>query len=251
MKKCSRILLLLLLFGAAANLAAAYKETMKYVSSEKENKKLKDLVIIQEEKLEKNTQCKKINFMVLQKINPDICAWISIPGTKIDYPVLIGKNDEMYLNHDYRGEYSELGSLFSFSDAKRDFSDAHICIFAHNVRKPQMFGELKRYREMDYAKEHTELYLYTPGKTERYRLISSFQCGKRDAVFAHKMEKNSAEFGKLCNDIFLRNELECMNGWIEQDTIEKIVTLSTCSEYDRTQQRFTVHFKKIEGNDEN
>lgn len=42
-----------------------------------------------------------------------------------------------------------------------------------------------------------------------------------------------------------------MNGWIEQDTIEKIVTLSTCSEYDRTQQRFTVHFKKIEGNDEN
>lgn len=251
MKKYSRILLLLLLIGAAANLSAAYKETMKYVLSEKENKKLKDLVIVQEANLEKNTQYKKINFMVLQKINPDICAWISIPGTNIDYPVLIGKNDEMYLNHDYKGEYSELGSLFSFSDAKRNFSDAHICIFAHNMRKPQMFGELKRYREMDYAKNHTELYLYTPEKTERYRLISSFHCGKKDEIFAHKMEKNSVEFGKLCSAIFWRNELKWVPGWIEQDTIEKIVTLSTCSEYDRTQQRFTVHFKKIEGNDEN
>lgn len=251
MKKCGRILLLLLLFGAAANLAAAYKETMKYVSSEKEHKKLKDLVMIQEANLEKNTQCKRIDFMDLQKINPDICAWISIPGTNIDYPVLIGKNDEIYLNHDYRGEYSELGSLFSFSDTKRDFSDAHICIFAHNMRKPQMFGELKRYREVDYAKKNTELYLYTPEKTERYRLISSFQCGKRDEIFAHKMEKNSEEFGKLCNDIFKRNELERIDGWKEQNTIEKIVTLSTCSEYDRTQQRFTVHFKKIEENGEN
>lgn len=251
MRKYSRFFFLLFLLGAAVNFAAAYKENMKYVSYEKENKTLRDLVIIREKESESYLQHKKIDFTILQKLNPDICAWLYIPGTNIDYPVLIGKNDELYLTHDYRGNYSQLGSVFSYSDTKKDFSDPHICIFAHNMSKPQMFGELKRYRKGEYAREHTELYLYTPERMERYQLISLFQCEKTDAVFAHKMERDSVEFGKLCNDIFSRNELRNICERREQNHTEKIVTLSTCSEYDRTQQRLTVHFRRIEENDKN
>ena len=42
-----------------------------------------------------------INFQLLQKINPEICAWVQIPGTRIDYPVARheGEDQSFYLNH--------------------------------------------------------------------------------------------------------------------------------------------------------
>ena len=29
----------------------------------------------------------------LQKINPDVCAWLTVDGTKIDYPVVQGETN--------------------------------------------------------------------------------------------------------------------------------------------------------------
>lgn len=41
-----------------------------------------------------------VDFEKLQKENPDIYAWITIPDTEIDYPVLQSESDDTYyLNH--------------------------------------------------------------------------------------------------------------------------------------------------------
>ena len=45
-------------------------------------------------------------FAALKQINPDIVGWIYIPDTNIDYPILMGENDNFYLNYDYRKYYS-------------------------------------------------------------------------------------------------------------------------------------------------
>ena len=36
----------------------------------------------------------------LQKINPDVCAWLTVDGTKIDYPVVQGETNLEYINQD-------------------------------------------------------------------------------------------------------------------------------------------------------
>lgn len=43
----------------------------------------------------------KIDFGKLKELNPDVCAWIKVPGTNIDYPILqsFEKNDDYYLKY--------------------------------------------------------------------------------------------------------------------------------------------------------
>ena len=46
-----------------------------------------------------------IDFAQLQSMNPDIYAWIKIPGTVIDYPVVQSDTDNTYyLNHSVEKE---------------------------------------------------------------------------------------------------------------------------------------------------
>lgn len=246
MKSICKSGIVFLCLAAAVFFVAAHKENQPYIQMEKENRQLQDLVIQQTGKEEiKNFYGKEIDFEALRQINPDICGWIYIPGTAINYPVLIGENDEEYLKKNFKGEYSSLGSVFAFSDTIKDFSDAHNCLFAHNMKKPQMFGELKKYKSPQFAKEHSELYLYTPKGTERYLVFSAVECKKQDGIFAHKMKLGSIEFEQLLTNLIYRSmwggELGGLNG-----QLDKVLTLSTCSEYDRTNKRMTVHFAKIE-----
>lgn len=41
---------------------------------------------------------KNIDFGELKKLNKDIVAWIKIPGTRINYPIVQGSDDEEYIH---------------------------------------------------------------------------------------------------------------------------------------------------------
>ena len=59
----------------------------------------------------------------LQSINPDVCAWLTIDGTNIDYPVVIGEDNMEYVNKDVYGEFALSGAIFLDSSNARDVSD--------------------------------------------------------------------------------------------------------------------------------
>lgn len=49
--------------------------------------------------------------------NRDFVAWLTIPGTKINYPVVRSDNTEYYLHHLFTGKESKLGCLFSLKSS--------------------------------------------------------------------------------------------------------------------------------------
>lgn len=109
MRKLYKAGAILLFVMAAAYIAAAYKEVRPYRESKETHTKLQNLVVDMQEP--QSPAKRSIDFTVLQGINPDIAAWIYIPGTAIDYPVLIGKTDGEYLKKDYQKSYSPLTVL--------------------------------------------------------------------------------------------------------------------------------------------
>ena len=50
-------------------------------------------------------------FKELLEINPETVGYIRIEGTKIDYPVVKGKDNDYYLDHDFYGEESKSGTI--------------------------------------------------------------------------------------------------------------------------------------------
>ena len=47
--------------------------------------------------------------------NDDFVAWLKIPGTKINYPVVWTNNVDYYLTHTFSGKESKVGTLFSWA----------------------------------------------------------------------------------------------------------------------------------------
>ena len=88
----------------------------------------------QESKEQSKTKEKKkkldipVDFETLQKENPDIYAWITIPGTDIDYPVVQDSTDNTYyLNHAADTSLSDSGAIYSEKENAKDFDDYLHC----------------------------------------------------------------------------------------------------------------------------
>ena len=64
-----------------------------------------------------------IDFAALQQENPDIYAWIRIPGTSVDYPILQsdGADQSYYLNHTVDHEEGFPGSIYTEMVTQRTF----------------------------------------------------------------------------------------------------------------------------------
>ena len=98
----------------------------------------------------------------LQKINPDVCAWLTVDGTKIDYPVVQGETNLEYINQDIYGEFALSGSIFLDKDNSPDFTNRKTILYGHNMKDGSMFRGLRNFLDDEFLKEHHILYLYLP-----------------------------------------------------------------------------------------
>lgn len=103
----------------------------------------------------------EVDFQALQELNPDIVAWLRIPGV-MDYPVVQGKDNAYYLKHTFKKEYNIAGSIFLDYRNQKDFSDPKSIIYGHNMKDGSMFHVLRKFQNLDFFREHQKLYLYLP-----------------------------------------------------------------------------------------
>lgn len=117
----------------------------------------------------------KIDFNYLKNINKNIIAWIDIPGTNINYPLVQGENNEYYLNHSSFGRSNLIGSIFIDFRNTADFSDTVTMIYGHNVSNEFMFGSISKYKDSNYLENHPLIEVYSLGKKSSYLINDFFQ----------------------------------------------------------------------------
>ena len=71
-----------------------------------------DTIKINQEDITSETTERMLQLKELKKENSDIVGWLEIEGTTINYPVLQGNDNDYYLTHTYKKQYSKNGSIF-------------------------------------------------------------------------------------------------------------------------------------------
>lgn len=96
------------------------------------------------------------DYLPLVEQNGDLAAWLTIPDTQIDYPVMYTPEEpEYYLHRAFDGGYAVSGCLFIGDGSAPDSS--HVMIYGHCMRNGTMFGELEDYADPAYAAAHPEI----------------------------------------------------------------------------------------------
>lgn len=171
---------------------------------------------------------RKIDFSTAQALNPDVYAWIWIPGTNIDYPILQSATepDEYYLDHTIERMEGLPGSIYTEKYNAKDFSDPVTVIYGHNMKNGSMFADLHKFENQDFFNSNPYVYIYLPDKTYKYRIFAAVTFDDRYLMGNYNFS-DLGDFQKYLDE--LRNSISGnvnMDISVTQQT--GIITLSTC-----------------------
>lgn len=225
------------------NVSQIQNDIKEVISSNQKNK-----TDVTEENKETNNEAtddnEKLPQRVLSKdmatllyLNKDTVGWLTVPGTKIDYPVVRGQDNSYYLNHNYYQEYDYNGWVFMNYLNNPKYLDRNTILFAHNrYYSGVMFGTLSKINNEDwFNKADSNLITFnTLYENMEWEVFSIYSIDVTSDYIktSFKDDQEWLDFIKLIRDrSSYQNDIV-----IGKD--DKIITLSTCLDND---QRLVVH----------
>lgn len=117
----------------------------------------------------------EVDFEALKKENPDIFAWLYVPGTDIDCPILqSGLADDYYESHDACGKESKKGAVYTEMANLMDMTDFNTVIHG-KANGNGNFEDLYRYTDSDFFETNEEIYLYLEGNILVYEIFAAYE----------------------------------------------------------------------------
>ena len=179
----------------------------------------------------------------LQKQNSDIIGWIEISGTKINYPVVQGKDNNYYLNHNYKKKFSVNGAIFLDKNYSWNTPDSNLLIYGHH----STFKDLLKYQNKKFFTSHPTIRFTTNSEDVDYEILAVF----KSKVY-YQSEKNVFRYYYFINakneeeyNDFVSNAKKpsLYDTGVDAKYGDQLLTLSTCS-YHTKDGRFVIVAKK-------
>ena len=183
----------------------------------------------------------KVDFEQLRAQNPDIYAWITVPGTGIDYPVLQKRDakdpyDNYYLDHQVDLSEGFPGVIYSQPVNRRDFTDSVTVLYGHNLKNGGMFSDLHDFADKDFFAQNGQIIIYTPEKTLTYEIFAAIDFSDDLLPYEYDFTKN-AEVQRHLLDV--KKSEGNFKEKMEMAEEDKILVLSTCYS-DKAERRLLV-----------
>lgn len=163
----------------------------------------------------------------LKKLNPDVKAWIQVPKTNIDYPVLQGQDDMEYINKNVYGEFELSGAIFLSCLNKDDFSDPYNLVYGHNMKNGGMFADVADFTNKEYFETHQKGKLYLTDATRKIRFFACMKVTAADAKIYHPDGYRKENLKDLL-DYIQANAVQYRDVNVADEN--SLIALSTCSE---------------------
>lgn len=175
----------------------------------------------------------------LREKYPDVCGWLRIEGTVIDYPVVhTPGHSEKYLRMDLEGNYARSG--VPFLDGRVSLDSPHLIIYGHNMLNGTMLSDLTKYTTPSFAAEHDIITLSLKQQERRYRIFAVVETEERDLWYRAMDFADHETYQKQLSALSLRS---LYKGELPEKG--QLLTLSTCTGL-RQQKRLLVVAAQID-----
>ena len=208
----------------------AYYQYYQDAHAGQEYEKIKEKVVTEEpEETPKSTVEIPIDFQTLQNMNPDIYAWIKVPGTVIDYPIAqSGTDNSYYLNHSVEHDENKAGAIFTEDYNTKTFEDPNTVIYGHGMANGSMFDGLHQYMDRDFFDQNKEVTIYMPDKILHYQIFAAYLYDNRHLLQSFNFDNKDIYQAYLDMVFGIRDMKSNIDTAASVTTDDKIITLSTC-----------------------
>lgn len=191
-------------------------------------------------KMNENLREISSEYETLKNVNSDYQLWLKVENTEIDYPVVQAKDNEFYLNKNFKKEENVAG--IPFMDYRNDFlNDKNTIFYAHHMKNGSMFADLEKFKDEDFFKNNKNVYIKTKDKSLKFEVFSVYVQSNQTDYLQVEFDDDvqySNYLKKAMNKSMYKSDLNV-------DAKDKIITFSTCS-YEFKNARTVVHAKLVE-----
>lgn len=212
-----------------------------YKEIDDEYNAIRDMVVIQDateaqgDATEGETQKNsfQVNFDALLSINKDVIGWIRFDEpSAISYPVAQARDNSKYLYTSLEGKYLSAGTIFVDYQNSSDFRDENTVIYGHNMKNGSMFGQLRKFKNSEYAETNPYFYIYTPdGRKITYQIFAVKVVEDTSPTY-DKIYADQDEFQTYINNIYKGAIYTSKD--VAVSATDRIAMLSTCTGVEET-----------------
>lgn len=148
-------------------------------------------------------------------------AWLYIPETNVNHPVMYSGDNEFYLHRAYDGSYLYAGSVFLDGRCSPDFSSAVSILYGHHMNNGSMFADVEKFMDAAFFEYHSYGWLLAMDTTYCVEFFSAALVDHTDAVYATELT--------LMHRMDLLKEKSTQFREISVAENDCLLTLSTCS----------------------
>ncbi len=184
-------------------------------------------------------------FLELSQKNPDLAGWLTVPGTRIDYPVMYSPDEpERYLHANFDVNYSFAG--LPFLDAACDTESGNRIIYAHNMLDGSMFRSLLKYQQKDFWQRNPVISFSTLYEEQEYEVVAAFYdkvYKKSDTNFKFYQFYDTSDQSRFDEAMAYYREHALYDTGVTAQCGDLLLTLVTCA-YQTENGRFVVVARK-------
>ncbi|MBQ9020507.1 MAG: class B sortase [Eggerthellaceae bacterium] len=170
----------------------------------------------------------EVDWEYLRSINPAVVAWVYMPGTRINYPVVQGKDNDEYLWVDFNLKSSRNGSIFLDSENNPAFTDMNNVLYGHHMNDGSMFACISNdFVNNEEFNKHRTIYVLTPQLNYKCTTFAVVVTDGWD-LLVQTTFKDPEDRASYIQDKIDRSVVQPSEGMPTAANIKQVFTFSTC-----------------------
>lgn len=174
-------------------------------------------------------------FQTLRRQNSDIIGWLKV-GSLVD-EVVVQRDNEYYLNRDYRGYHNINGAIFLDESCDLRTRPYTLMLYGHNMKTGAMFGGLRKYEDINHYRSNPFISFDTMYEDGRYVVfaVGTISTSPKDWRYLNLSWLLSSSIPLRSKAIEQLNRFSVYYNPIEVLPQDQILLLVTCVE--KTEER--------------